>query len=490
MNRVVYMLRFFRTTFFKIIFFSHLLVPLWSHAQEEQSLTLEDAILLAVRENPNVQASQLNYISTKYNVWIQEWKFRPHYAFQASALVATTRTAGTDFGSHTYNVEPSISLLTPIGTEIKVLATNQKTTFYHPGLSIEVIQPLIRGFGKPIVEADLNDAKDNKIISELNIEGTLRSTVTGVINAYLDVIGSKQNVTINEEALSRAERSVKQTELFIKAGSKAGNELVTVKADVASAQSELINAKNMLLQARFALLTAIGIDPNTQVSFTQISLRDLINKYQIPSMDRAKELILANDIQYQTNQILIAGSKSRALMIAKDNTRWQLNFTVNAVTGNGALGGKSAGLSSLVNGFNQARSAGLTLNIPIDDQIAKQSVANAKIAIEEANLAILQEKWGLETNAINIINSVGSAKRSLKFAQDAEQLQEKTFQLNYQKYVHGLIDSLSLQTAQLQLIKSQQTLLSARINYLKQLVKLDEVIGNSLNTWHVKVRCG
>lgn len=474
---------------FQIIFFSSLFFLPCAKAKMVDKLSLEDAILLAVRDNPNVQTSQLNYVAQKFNLWIQEWQFKPHYSLQASANFSDTKTSNIETGSHHYNVQPSISLLTPIGTQVTLSATNAKTIYYNPGLSAEIIQPLMRGFGRAVVEAALNNAKDSEVISKLNIEGTLRVTVTSVINAYLDVVSAEQSVIIDEEALKRAQISVEQTKLFIKAGSKAGNELVTVEADVASAQTELINAKNNLLQARFALLTAIGIDPNTEVSFSNLNVNQLLNKYHVPlTINESKKLILKNDIQYQTNQIMLHGSTSRALTVAVDNTRWQLNLTANMATGNGTVGGQNAGINSLFNGVNQARSVGFTLQVPIDDQLSKQAVVNAKIALKEAELALLQQKWSIETSAINGWNSVQSAKRALRYAEDAKELQEKTYHLSYQKYVHGLIDSLALQTAQIQLVRSQQTLLNARITYLKQLVKLDELTGSTLKTWNVKVR--
>jgi len=47
---------------------------------------------------------------------------------------------------------------------------------------------------------------------------------------------------------------------------------------------------------------------------------------------------------------------------------------------------------------------------------------------------------------------------------------------------------LELQSAQLQLTQAQQTLLSARIMYLKSLVNMDMLMGKTLKTWNVKVR--
>lgn len=453
------------------------------------TLSLDEAILLAVRNNPNVQSSRLNYVSQKFNLCIQQWQFVPHYSFQAGAQYNRTGSTSQQlFGTHNYNVQPAVSLLTPYGTQLTFSGTNAATDHYNPGLSFQIMQPLIRGFGKPVVEAALENAKDSEVIARLNVEGVLRSTVSSVISAYLDVVMVERTINIDEQAVRRAEKSVEQTRLYIQAGHKAGNELVTVQANVASAKMQLINDKNNLRQARYALLTAIGMDPNTDVTFTTLNLQNLINKYRVPSLAETKRNVLDNDVQYQVDQITLHGPTERSLLIAEDNTRWQLNFAATATTGNGSGGGANSGVNSLINGINQSQSVSLTLQVPIDDQISKQSVANAKIALKQADLALMQEKWNKETSGINGWNLVQSAEQSLRFAQAAEKLQEKTYNVSYQKYLHGLIDSLELQSAQLSLIQSQQTMLASEISYIRALVNLDLLEGNTLKTWNIGVR--
>jgi outer membrane protein TolC len=448
-------------------------------------LSLNEAILLAIRSNPNVQTSKLSYVAQKFNLYVQEWQFYPHYAFQASASISNNQDR---YREQNYDVQPTLSLLTPIGTQMTLAATNQRTKHYNPGLSLQIVQPLVRGFGRAVVESALNNAKDSEVISCLNIEGTLRNTVSSVIDAYLNVVSAERTIINDEDAVSRAEQSVEQTKKFIQAGRKAGNELVTVKANAASAKAQLENDKNSRDQSRYALLSAIGVDPNTPVIFETINIKNLIDKYSFPSLSQVKDLVLKNDIQYQTDQITLHGSTVRSLLIAEDNMRWQLNLTANASTGNGSAGGRYAGVNSLFNGVQQAQSVGLTLQIPIDDQLSKQALVNARLALKQAEIALRQEKWNKETSAINGWNSVLSAKRSLSFAEDAEMLQEKTYNISFQKYLHGLIDSLELQSAQLQLTQAKQTSLSAQINYIKALVNLDLLTGHTLKTWDVNVR--
>ncbi len=231
-----------------------------------------------MRKNPNVQQAQLNHVLNKFALELQQWQFKPHY------LLQLTKTTSQDYsvtrnGMVTTNmtgVDAGVSVLSPIGTNVKLTSTNNEGNHYNPGLSLQIMQPLMRGFGRSIVEMELYNAMDSEKIGRLNVEGALQTTITAVINAYLDVVSMQNRLKIDEQALAKAENSVMQTRLFIKAGRKAGVELVTVEASAASARSQIETDRNNLTQAKYALLGAIGLDPNTVVEFEDVEVPALI----------------------------------------------------------------------------------------------------------------------------------------------------------------------------------------------------------------------
>lgn len=452
------------------------------------ALSLDEALVIALRENPNVQSAKLGYVLQKFSLWVQEWEFYPHFSIAANAGVNQNRSNNKSSGGHNFNIQPQMTWTSPIGTNVTVTGTNNKINHYNPGLSAEIVQPLMRGFGRAVVENALFNARDSLITTGLSLRGSVQSMVTNIIDAYLNVVDAEKRIKIDEAAVKRAEESVQQTKLFIKAGRKAGNELVTVQANVATAKSTLEADRNALAQARYALLTEIGLDPNTPVTIASLDIPALIKKYKLPTLEETKGLALENDIPYQTADITLHGRNARQVLVAKDQARWQLNLTSSLGSGNGSGGGLNSGFNSLFNGANQRQSVGLSLIIPIDDQRTKQGILNAKVALQQAELGIKTKRWRIQTNAINGWNLVQSSYRTLQFAKDAERLQEKTYNVNYQKYLHGLIDSLELQSAQIELTRAQGSYLNAQIQYLKSLVNLDQLIGHTLETWQVKVR--
>src|SRR6185437_4532545 len=255
----------------------------WAYAEIEhlRALSLTETIQLAIRENPNVQRAQLNHVMQKFALEVEQWQFHPHFSLNAEKDTSQTYSVD-DNGMVTVNktgINAGMSWLSPIGSEIKVTSANNISGHYNPGLSLSIMQPLMRGFGRPIVEASLYNAMDSEKISRLGVEETLRSTVTSVINAYLDVISAENALAVDKHALERRRQSVAQTKLFIQAGHKAGVELVTVEADEADAEARIESDKNTLDQARYALLTCIRIDLNTSIQSATVDVPLLIEKY-------------------------------------------------------------------------------------------------------------------------------------------------------------------------------------------------------------------
>ena len=97
-------------------------------------------------------------------------------------------------------------------------------------------------------------------------------------------------------------------------------------------------------------------------------------------------------------------------------------------------------------------------------------------------------KWIIQKNAINGWRNVFSAERVMEYSRTAEQLQQQNYLINSKKYAFGLIDSLELQTAQIELVSTQKDLADNQIDYLKALVNLDNLTGMTLKTWNIQVQ--
>src|SRR6202020_1156555 len=125
-----------------------------------QHLSLREAILLALRYNPNIQNAELDRIVQRYQLRLAHNEFELQYALGASGVIqkSTFNGVGTDT-THTLLASPEFNLKNKYGTTSSLAIRNNvnQNNNYNPVLSFSLTQPLLRGFGKSVNEAALLD---------------------------------------------------------------------------------------------------------------------------------------------------------------------------------------------------------------------------------------------------------------------------------------------------------------------------------------------
>ena len=119
------MLRF---CFLCMLLLSSLFAESFAQTTKPISLSLEEAIMLAIRENPNVQQTQLAHVQEKFALDVANWQFKPHYYFNAAQTVGTAVIANVPQPtSHSLQVNPGLSWNSKIGTQVSVTNLNNIT---------------------------------------------------------------------------------------------------------------------------------------------------------------------------------------------------------------------------------------------------------------------------------------------------------------------------------------------------------------------------
>lgn len=91
----------------------------------------------------------------------------------------------------------------------------------------------------------------------------LSLSVLSVRAAFFQARASKALVKVAEENLASQERHLEQIEGFVKAGTRPEIDLAQVKADVANARLQRVNAQNGYAQAKAELNQAMGVERST-----------------------------------------------------------------------------------------------------------------------------------------------------------------------------------------------------------------------------------
>lgn len=449
-------------------------------------LTLQDAVLLALRFNPEVRNAQLDRITQKFALLSARNQFQLQYqltgGFQYNGGLTDTQS---------YTLSPQVSWNTPTGGTVSA-ALAETGSLHVPGttaspqsaLTVSVTQPLLRGAGEDVTLANLRNAYDQEAINKLTLKQTIMSTITSVITAYRQVVSDEENITIQKDALQNNEESLRDTQLQIQAGRVARTEAVQAEQSVAQSRFALSQAENQAANDRQALLTSIGLNPYTAVT---IPNKIDIDEAPLPNLSQSIALALENNPGYQGDLVNLKVLR-RQLLIAKDAQRWQLNLAANVTTGSNVFGGSNGPPETIFSFAKSNRTVGLNFSIPIENYSLRSQLISARVALQEAEINNRQARWQVITNITTLLQDLTYAKEQIGFAAQSLQLQQQNYAISRRKLSYGLISLLDLKNQQQNLTSAQQSLLSAQIAYLNALSNFELQVGTTLDVWGVTLR--
>ncbi len=468
-----------------LLLLSFLCIPFSSLASEPaKQFTLKEAIFIALRFNADVRSSELQRIVDKFDLEVAKNKYELHYALKGSSQYNDKRINNLDSHDKSLALTPSTSLLVPSGANISLEMDNRlDNRYYNPELTLTVKQPLLKGFGTEITLNPLAKAYDQEKLNRLTLKRTLINTITTIVSDYLRIVQAENNLTTQELALKDSLKEYQQNIIKIKAGKMAAADNIQQQASIAEQRLALLQMQTNLKQNKQQLLLDMGLDPTTD--FSIVKTIDL-STITLPTRAMATQLILKNDIDYQVN-LINRRNQSRALAVAKDNLRWELNLTTKVSVGHGSGGGPNAGLTSLTNQQNQGRSIQLDLSVPIDDKELQQSVISANIELQKLDIQLQQQKYSLEDKVINALRNLHTRQQQIEQALTARDLAQRSLAVALKKLQYGLVSTFETTTLRSNLINAEIRVVNNRIDYFDELVKLQQTLGTTLDVWAINI---
>lgn len=453
-------------------------------------LSLREAILLALRYNPNIKNAELDRIVQRYQLRLAHNEFELRYALAGSAAIQKTHYSGIGTANdHNYLGTPEVNLKTKTGTTVALNLENNVSTYdpFSPILNFSVTQPLLRGFGRAANEAPLLDAIDNEELNKINLQQAVCDQVTQVIAAYRSLILSGNNSENQRHQLDEAQKTYSINEKKIAAGQLEPTANIQQAYQIESLNLLVEQAQNDFNIATQNLLQTIGLDPERHLAVpSNVQVGQLI----IPDLSATIVLGLAHNAQYIAQTMVLRADK-RAYALAKNQQLWKLDLGAKVQSGAVTdVSGTSRGFSGIYNGQNHTESAQVTLTVPLHDLTQRSQLINAKVKLEKDRLNLIALKRALITTITNTINNIKSLAKRYELAKKQVKLARQSYSLEKKKQQAGISSSLDVSNTQNQLIQAQAGLISAKIAYLNQLSDLQRLLGTTLDTWQIQLRYG
>jgi len=451
-------------------------------AEPPAILSLPDAVFLALRYNISIKSAELDRTVQKFDLALAYHGFEPQYSLSGSTNYTNSKANGVNSITESYALTPKASLKTGLGTEVNLTMNNGFDGYnYGQSASLDITQPLLRGFGPAIAKLALFNAIDQEKIYQLSLKRLVTEQVKSVITKYRQLLLDYNSLRISKLSLQDSIDRTRRTEIEVKSGQMPGLDLLQSQASVPRQQLAVTQAENQLSQDQNDLLNLIGLQPDFKFTIPHDIEIKLVKP---PSYEEAVKTALANNIDYQINKLNLKVTE-RALQKAEDNARWKLDLKANL--GSGSIG-TSGSAGSIFDGANNTRSIGLNLEIPLEKLQLNKDIAAAKINLQKAHMALAQQERSIQLEVINKLNDLKNRQQQIQLAIASRDINAKVLNAEQIKLTHGRTPVFQVNLQQRDLIESEQQIVQNQISYLNALVELQALLGTLLDEWEIKIR--
>ena len=377
-----------------------LLYPLASLAAEE-AWSYSDCVKYAREHNISLRQSSLSEQTYRYTLEAAEAQWTPSLSF------ATT---------HGFTNSPFIN--------------SGDKNIYDSSYGLNAAWTLWNGGERE------NTIKRDRVatrISELSTDDVMRSIETDILQLYIDILYTREAITINEEAARVSEAQADRARQLMEAGRLSRVDYTQLEAQAQQDRYAVVNAQGTYDQRRMQLKKLL------ELGLTQ-------------------QLALATDARLEADRL---GIESAELGVKIARAGYYPSIAVNAGIGTGyATGGDKWGEQMK---RRVSESIGLTLSLPIlDNKRTKTAVAKANVERLNAQLQTeLRENEIAQTiEGLYISHSAAQAR----YISGTEQLKSATLsaELVGEQFNLGLVNTVELLTAHNARLQAQRELLQAK----------------------------
>jgi outer membrane protein len=410
------------------------------------------------------------------------------------------------------------------GTDLLVGFNNTHTTItqqnvfnaFTPALAsnfrVQLTQQLLQGFGFLPNTRFIRIAKNNREISDVAFRLQVITTLDQIENLYWNLVYAYENVRVQQEALTFAQRTLEDNKKQVQVGTLPPIQVVNAQSTVATDQQNLILAKTNLELQELLMKNALsrnledpalaGADviPTSAMQLPAqepvTPTQDLINDALSHRAELAESRIDLNSRELNNKAVRNAmlptlnvyayyggsgiGGDLNPLVAVCTKKGQSLCFSPSTAApafANGGPVGYGSTLDQMVTSVAPDKGVGLTLTIPLRNRTAQADQVRAELEFRQAQVRLQQLENQVRIEVRNAQFDVQQSRASVDAAQAAVDFQRQTLDSEQQKLAAGVSTSTTVLSDQAALTSAESNLLSAKAAYEKATVEMDRATG-------------
>ena len=426
-------------------------------------LTLEDALSLALTENPSIKIADKEVERVGYAKKGTYASLFPQVDGSASysrTIKKQVMYMDFDMGGFGGDSDSGETSQKTSGGGIEVGRWNS----YSAGLSAAM----------PLVNAQLwQSLKISAQDVELAVEKARSSrleTVTQVKQAFYSVLLAKEAFKVYKEVYENALANFEQTERRYAAEKASELEYNRAKSTVQNAIPNVYDAESSVILGLWQLKAVMGIDLDQNIDvlgslddYTDHMFRDIHEHDDVSLEDNSSLRQLAIQAEELANTIKLQQYASLPTLSLS------FNYSINAMTNDFKFSEYN---------WSPYSAVGLSLSIPIFAGGKRyQAVRQARVQYDEMKLQQISTERQLKISIRQYLNQMETAMKTYTSAESAVETARKAYDIATKTYNLGRSTITELNDAQLALTQAQLGISQAVYNFIVAKAGLEQVIG-------------
>jgi len=490
-------------------------------AQETQdlSLTLEESIVRALRNNLDVAAEVINPGLASATLSQAREMYMPTFQVDLSGnhyeqlSTWSLQNAGIYINKST-STTTSIAQKIPFGGSFTASLSydynqnNQLFQSYNPSymsrLNFVLTQPLLRNFGWTVSRREIIVAQNNLEVSRSRFKTVLIETVYSVEAAYWNLVYSIENLKTLDQALQSGRDLLAKTMREVQVGTKAPIEVLNAEATVARREADILQAEALVKRSQDQLraLLNLGVDPSA-LSQTLLPADKPDFKPFAITLDEAYARALARRPDLETTRSTIE-NKTVNYRFAKNQILPQLDLQLvkgsPGISGAqyiydpenpflpptiGDTGSAADAFRDTFNFLYDNWTAGVTLTIPFGDVVGRAGYAYAKLDLKQTQARLKSEEQQVFLEVSDAVRTLETAAKSVDAYRIARELAERQLEAEMKKLGVGMSTNYFVLTYQDALASARSMEMKALVDYNIAVAAIARVTGSTLEARNI-----
>ena len=415
-------------------------------------ISLQDAIDIALEKNINIKQSELNLDNSELG--------------RSDAIGNFLPTIGAS-ANHQWNVGRGINVTTNIIEEIT-------TQFSSATASIGL--PIYNGSRNV---NQLHRANLEILASKYQLEDIKDDVKLFVANSYLQIMFNKEILKVQKSQLEITKVEYERTQDLINSGIFSPRQIFEIEANLASQEQSVVQAENNLRDAKLNLAQVLLLEDyeNFDIANEDFSIpfSDILENSPKEIFEKAKTF--RNDIKLAETNISIAEKDiqiSKSFRLPSITSFYSWNTRISYVEN----------LPSFQDQFNlnKGQTYGFGINIPIfQGRAISNNIQRTKINLERLKFQYEQEKLNLENTVYQAYNDLVGAIKLYDASNKTVKSLRSAFEDATDRYLLGSLNSFDFIQSKQAYEASVSENIRAKFDYIFRLKVLEFYFGLPLS---------